>query len=238
VDDDVTVLRAAVFDLFGTLVPEFSRAEFEAALREAATMLACEPEAFLAGWGRTTVERQQGDFADVEENVRAILDMLGRPQPDRASMTRALARRTEMYREGFYPRPGAVEMLEQLRRKGIPTGLISICTPDIPALWRLSPMASLVDVALFSSEVGIRKPDPRVYLMCCERLGVDPTDCLYCGDGSYGELSGASRVGMTVFQIRDPEVDAAGQLRPEGDDWSGAWIADLRELMPLFEPNP
>jgi putative hydrolase of the HAD superfamily len=86
---------------------------------------------------------------------------------------------------------------------------------------------------VFSSEVGLRKPDPAIYRYACERLGVGPADCLYCGDGAYRELTGAAELGMTAVEIRDPDVDIATTLHLEGEDWTGARIADLRDLLAM-----
>jgi putative hydrolase of the HAD superfamily len=98
-------------------------------------------------------------------------------------------------------------------------------------MWHASAFEGLVDVEVFSSEVGLRKPDPAIYLFACERLGVEPSDCLYCGDGAYRELTGATELGMTAVEIRDPTIDVATKLHLEGEDWTGARIADLRELL-------
>jgi putative hydrolase of the HAD superfamily len=108
-----------------------------------------------------------------------------------------------------------------------------MCAPDTPAMWRASSFAGTVDVEVFSSEVGLRKPEPAIYLFACERLEVEPASCLYCGDGSYRELTGADAIGMTAVEIRDPDVDIATTLHLEGDDWHGRRIADLRELLAM-----
>jgi putative hydrolase of the HAD superfamily len=111
--------------------------------------------------------------------------------------------------------------------------LISMCAPDTPAMWHASAFAGLVDVEVFSSEVRLRKPDRAIYRYACDRLGVEPSDCLYCGDGAYRELTGARELGMTAVEIRDPSVDVATMLHLEGDDWDGARIGDLRELLEM-----
>ncbi|MGE5226688.1 MAG: HAD family hydrolase [Planctomycetaceae bacterium] len=224
---------AAIFDLFGTLVPEFPRADFYASVRAAARVLGCDEEAFLEGWTRTAIDRQTGRF-DVADNVRAIVAALGHAPPTPETLEEALAPRRAMYERWFHPRVGALEALRALRERGYPVGLISMCAPDAPALWRASPLAPLVDVTVFSSESGLRKPDPAIYRACVEALGVEAPRCLYCGDGSYRELSGAEAVGMTAVEIRDPAVDHAEQLRPEAEEWSGARVGDLRELLVYF----
>ena len=57
---------------------------------------------------------------------------------------------------------------------------------------------------------------------------------MYCGDGAYGELTGAAAVGMTAYLIRDPSLDQAALLTPQRDAWDGAVIGDLRELLALL----
>jgi putative hydrolase of the HAD superfamily len=230
---------AVVFDLFGTLVPEFSRTDFFDAVRVAAARLGCDPEAFEDAWSRTAVLRQTGAYAGgMVENVRAILGDLGLPDPGPAAIADALAPRTALYDRWFHPRVGALETLRELRTRGYPVALISMCAPDTPERWRVSELAPLVDAAIFSSETGLRKPNPEIYLAACERLGVEPDRCLYCGDGAYRELSGAAAVGMTAYLIRPPDLDVAEALTPEPEeDWRGPTIGDLRELLDALEPS-
>jgi putative hydrolase of the HAD superfamily len=142
--------------------------------------------------------------------------------------------RSALYRKWFVPRPGAEEILRELRERAMPTALISMCAPDTPALWRASPLGGLIDVEVFSCEVGLRKPEPEIYLGAAERLGVEPTSCLYVGDGAYAELSGASSVGMHAILIRDPAEAEVEAMRPEAEDWAGPAIADLREIIALL----
>jgi putative hydrolase of the HAD superfamily len=230
---------AVVFDLFGTLVPEFSRTDFYDAVRVAADRLGCDPAAFEDAWSRTAVLRQTGAYpGGMEENVRAILAELGRPYPGPAAVAEALAPRAALYDRWFHPREGAVETLHEIGARGYPIALISMCAPDTPERWFASGMAAYVDVTIFSSETGLRKPDPEIYLAACDGLGVQPERCLYCGDGAYGELSGATAVGMTAYLIRPPDLNVAEALTPEPEeDWRGPAIGDLRELLDLLEPS-
>ena len=224
---------AVIFDLYGTLVPEFPRSDFYLTVDRMALELGADAESFREAWNRTAIGRQTGAFPTMADNVRAICDELGLDEPSDLVLERALAPRVAMYDRWFHPREGALETLRELRVRGLPLGLISMCAPDTPAMWRASELGGTVDVEVFSSEVGLRKPDPAIYLLACERLGVEASACLFCGDGAYGELTGAEAVGMTAIEIRDPAVDVREQLRPEGEDWDGARVADLRELLAM-----
>jgi putative hydrolase of the HAD superfamily len=184
------------------------------------------------------VARQTGVFGNgLLENIQVICSAIGLAAPCEDAVDRARAPRPQMSERWVFPRDGAIGTLGELRSRGYPIGLISMCAPDTPALWRSSALAPLVDVTVFSCETGLRKPDPAIYRRCCDELEVEPSAVLYCGDGSYGELSGAERVGMAAVEIRDPAVDTAAQLRPEAEEWPGATVADLRDLLAWLPPR-
>lgn len=227
-------IEAVVFDLFGTLVYEFPRADWDAWIDTAAAVVEADPDAFHGAWAATAIERQTGRAGDIEENVRTVAARAG-AWPSDSQIAEVLEARVALYRKWFVPRPGAVEILRELRERAMPTALISMCAPDTPALWRGSPLAGLIDALVFSCEVGMRKPDPEIYLAATGRLGVDPAACLYVGDGSYRELTGASAVGMRAILIRDPAEAEVEALRPEAEEWSGPTITHLSEIASLIQ---
>ena len=226
-------LEAVVFDLFGTLVYEFPRADWDAWIETSAAVLEADADAFRAAWEATAVERQTGRLGDIEENLRTVSARAG-VWPTDGQLAEVLEGRAAMYRTWFVPRPGAEEVLARLRAERYPLALVSMCAPDTPAIWRASPLAGAVDVEVFSSEVALRKPDPEIYLLASSRLGVAPEACLYVGDGSYRELSGAAAVGMQPVLIRDP-LEEAEMLRPEADEWDGPAIDDLLRIPELVQ---
>ena len=101
------------------------------------------------------------------------------------------------------------EMIEALRRikARFKTGCI---TNNMPADASSAVTASrsiysreimqLFDALIESSKVGIRKPDPRIYLMMCEKLGVKPDACVYLDDLG-GNLKPARAMGMTTIKV-------------------------------------
>jgi putative hydrolase of the HAD superfamily len=223
---------AAVFDLFGTLVHELPSEEFWASVEAIADAVGAERAAFRAGWEATTVERQTGALPDIESNVRAICQELAIDASDEAIAV-GLEPRRAMYARWFRPRAGALETLGELRSRGYRLGLVSQCAPDAPPLWRASPLGGSVDVAVFSSEVGLRKPEAAIYELAASRLDVPCEACVYVGDGAYGELTGAASVGMIPYLLRDPGLDHEAMLTPERDLWRGATIGHLREVLQL-----
>jgi epoxide hydrolase-like predicted phosphatase len=61
---------------------------------------------------------------------------------------------------------------------------------------------SLFDEVVISAEVGLHKPQPEIYLLAAERLGVAPADCVFVDD-LRENCAGAEAVGMTAVLHRD-----------------------------------
>jgi putative hydrolase of the HAD superfamily len=68
----------------------------------------------------------------------------------------------------------------------------------------IAEVLDLFDLVLESSQLGIRKPDPRMYLIACERLGVDPSEVVYLDDLGVN-LKPARQLGMTTIKVVDPQ---------------------------------
>ncbi len=61
-------------------------------------------------------------------------------------------------------------------------------------------LAERLDFAVFSSEVGKRKPHPEIFQRALEALGVEPERALFVGDRLYEDVRGAPELGMTTVQ--------------------------------------
>ena len=73
-----------------------------------------------------------------------------------------------------------------------------------------------------------------VYRLACERLGVEPDRCLYVGDGSSRELTGAREVGMTPVLIEAPH-DEYFVDRQDAIEWKGPKIGSLSEVLSFVQ---
>ncbi len=106
-------------------------------------------------------------------------------------------------------------LLEALRDRDLKVGLVSNAV-DPPALLHrdLEQMgiAQRLDVAVFSSEVGWRKPHPAIFERALEAVGVEPGQTLFVGDTLATDIAGASALGMHTCQalwFRADEDDRA-----------------------------
>ena len=92
-----------------------------------------------------------------------------------------------------------VQTLHVLKRAGYRIGLITNCAYDEIAAWDSSELAGLVDVPIFSCVEGLIKPDPAIYKLACDRLGVDVSAAVFVGDGGSDELRGADAAGLKAI---------------------------------------
>ena len=66
-----------------------------------------------------------------------------------------------------------------------------------------SQVMKIFDHIIESSKVGLRKPDPKIYYMSCDALGVRPEECIYLDDLGIN-LKPARKIGMTTIKVIDP----------------------------------
>ena len=60
---------------------------------------------------------------------------------------------------------------------------------------------NMFELSVVSGEVGIDKPDPRIFDVMCERLNVKPQDCLYVGDNYVNDVLGARNAGWNAIYL-------------------------------------
>ena len=95
-----------------------------------------------------------------------------------------------------------LNVLGNLRLKGIRLALVSNASTAEVQAWPKSPMAPLFDTAVFSCHCGSMKPEPDIYQHALTELGLAPQSCLFVGDGGSNEHHGAHAVGMKPVLLR------------------------------------
>src|ERR1700759_382037 len=168
------MIDAVLFDWNNTLVEfEWDDELVEAGHRAA---LGHDDPGFTARWRETMVGGSAGDrrYAD-------ILRELGVADPDGF-----IDAEHEVWRPAHSVLASAQALLEALRARGIKTGLVANSWPDPGRVLRRDAeelgLAELLDVAVYSEEVGLRKPAPEIFLHACRLLDVEAVATMYVGD--------------------------------------------------------
>ncbi|HEX8629914.1 MAG TPA: HAD family hydrolase [Catenuloplanes sp.] len=229
----MSAYRAVLFDFFGTLTCSIQRGPQHAAV---ASILGCDPGAFVAVLNRSFNARARGMFGSAESTLHWASEQAG-GQPGRVQLRAAAAARVEAVLADTRLRPDAVATLQAVRRRGLRTAVVSDCAYELPAFLPRLPIAPLIDARIFSVEIGRCKPEAAMYLAACWELGVEPRDCLYVGDGGSRELTGAAQVGMTA--VRLAAADLSDHLVFDQDlAWCGPTIDSLTEVLGLLDGVP
>jgi epoxide hydrolase-like predicted phosphatase len=108
---------------------------------------------------------------------------------------------------GMAPDGAMIDGLRKIRGDGVRMGLLSNSVGEA-AVYDRELLAELFDAAVISSEVGLRKPEPAIYELAAQRLGLEPVVCVYVDDIG-GNLKPARALGMATVLHRG---DAAATL--------------------------
>ncbi len=213
----MTPLTTVIFDFGGVLGLPLDP-EREAAMM---SLTHLSPAAFHAAYRRDRIELDRGTL-DTDEywrrlfvagGVEATPDLLGRIEREDALGWSRVNQRV-------------VDWSYELREAGYRTAILSNMPSEKLAFMRADGQFRWIkdfDVAVFSCEHFLVKPDPAIYRLCLEKLGASPEECVFLDDVPEN-AAGARAVGIPALVFRSAE-EAAFEL---ARDW-GLPVRRLRD---------
>jgi putative hydrolase of the HAD superfamily len=203
--------KAVLFDLFHTLayvpVPE------SVGERAVPDILGISSEEFhRLYYDEDVFGRAVGRVRDSVEAMRLVAHAID-PTVDEDRILAAVESRRRRFEMGLVNvEAGVLDALDRLRALGIRTAIVSDAAVDDLESWPNSPLRSRIDAAIFSYEVGVRKPDRRIYEHALRAIDARSDESLFVGDGGSDEHNGARAVGMGAVLV----TRMYGLYRPEG----------------------
>jgi len=198
---------AALIDLYDTLVwsdwPRWQRA--------LAGRLGVDVSALLMAFDETRPARSIGAFADHDGDIAALLSALTiEPTPDLVGAVRALEERELTNDIHLYA--DSLPAVQALREHGVRTALVSNCSHNTRAVVERLGLEAAFDAVILSFEVGAQKPEPEIYRLALERLGItEPSRAVFVDDQA-DYCDGAAAIGMQtrlMLRPREPVEDFA-----------------------------
>ena len=178
-------IKAILFDFMGVLM--FQRKDYEA------NHLVDSVDALI---GRVI---HDGEF---EKDIMNKFDL----DRDKAKeIYRSIADKYEPYQPLW-------EMLPNLRKRyklGIINNGTYLTFRDFDNKLNLS---DTFDIHISSGREGVRKPDPAIYMIACQRLEVEPKECVFMDD-TEENIAGAQKIGMKTIYWKNPDKGMAGLLQ-------------------------
>jgi epoxide hydrolase-like predicted phosphatase len=162
------------------------------------------PDPVTHDWHRMEIGQLTLDewFAGVQERAPEIL---GQP----IDMGSYLTFMAEMPVGVHWP---VVHRARELRAAGMPIALLTNNVAEWGDHWRATfPVDELFEIVVDSSAVGMRKPDPRIYLLTCEQLDVAPDGCVFIDDNA-DNIAAARALGMETVHFGEDPFAAMAEL--------------------------
>jgi len=220
---------AILFDVGGPLDMEFAwEIAVDSAIASACTMegIRVDEEA-LAVASRRAVEVFAPDaYTHMVETLCG-----GDPQ----AIARVQRRRHDMLfgLDAFQLRPGIDELLRRLAARGLALGIVANQPASaVERLQRAGIAGHFAHLGL-SGVVGVRKPDPAIFLGAAEALGVQPARCIMVGDRIDNDIAPAKALGMAAIRFRSGRH--ARQQPRSPSETPDADVVDVLELERAIE---
>lgn len=243
-------IRAVMFDLDDTLLdwserrmgwfddPEGHAKHFAQAARHFKPQIAEEKiKALLDSFRKEMIDMLSGDIDDAPHLGRMLSKHLHKLEitDEPVSASEVLDVYGWDHTPGVKVFPDVPEVLPQLREKGFKLGLIT--NGFQPMAMRDREMAHygildyLPECRFSSADLGILKPDKRIFLKALDCLKVKPEEAVYVGDSIYNDVMGAKNAGIKgVWRPRKAGAQSSAVwVKPDGV------ITTLHDLLPLLE---
>ena len=204
-------IRAVIFDLGGVVLgsPLHAIAEYEEELGLPLNAVNRVVASTAPGGAWSRLERGEISMEQFYTDFEADCQAAGHTLSAREMMTRMGA--------AAQPRPIMLNAIGRLREHGFLTAaLTNNWAPEAGAVSDgTQALRALFDGFIESSVEGMRKPDPRIYALTCERLSISPAEAVFLDDiGS--NLKAARAFGLGTIKVEDPRT-ALSELQQQID---------------------
>lgn len=197
-------IRACVFDAYGTLFDVHSAAgRYAERIGPAAAEFSqyWRTQQLQLTWLRSLMRRHADFWRVTADSLEAACRRFQVTDPALRSDLLNSYLRLEAY-------PEAAQALRDLREKGLPLAILSNGTTGmIEAALKHSGLEGLLDAVLSVEEVGVFKPDPRVYELAGRRFGLEPSAICFVSSNGW-DAAGAAAFGLRTAWINRLQVPA------------------------------
>ena len=146
-------------------------------------------------------ERASGKIKDASDIIRKILNKCG-INKNESDIERIAKKRINRFERSLSNvETNIIKTLEVLSENTKRMCLISNADVIDKFGWASSPIKKYFEEAIFSCDIGVLKPDKRIYEIALRKMGIEPKKAVFIGDGGSEELRGAKDLGMHTILL-------------------------------------
>ena len=152
-------------------------------------------------------------FVDNESYIKTVIEGISLAYTPENIQDVSAIFENEIKKEKIHP--DTEKVLAEFKSKNYKIGLISnIATPDFDIITP-SGLKKYFDAVIFSYEIGIIKPDYKIFELCLEKLGVKPAQALMIGNSLKADIIGAKNAGINGILISQEQYSFSNtDIRP------------------------
>jgi putative hydrolase of the HAD superfamily len=198
------VIKAVLFDVAGVLTESYGHILLEAAEEIDANIELLAEVLLPIFLGENDSDAMGHKLERGEVSLEDFLDSLGPAEHD----VRALLHPDSPYFFGhsLNPKREMFTFATELSKAGYRTGIISNSVREWEPSWdRAIPQKDIFDAVILSSQVGLRKPNPAIYRLAVDQLGITPDEAIFLDDFEP-MVEGARRAGLHAVHVTDHEA--------------------------------
>lgn len=190
------MIKAVIFDMFETLISHYESPVYMG--RQICEDMGISEQRFREIWNGSDDDRTLG-IRTLEDVIEEILRVNNCYSEELFNTIITKRRRSKI--ECFeHIHREIIPLFQALHEKNIKIGLITNCYFEEKDAIEKSIFMDYFDSVCMSCELGVKKPDVSIFNICMEKLGVEPEECIYVGDGGSYELETARSIGMYPIQ--------------------------------------
>ena len=156
---------------------------------------------------------QMDGYAASREAWRRALEVCGCTQERMVEF--AFAEHQRLARAAFRPYPDVQVFLEHAVASGVQVAVVTNGPSDLQRdKFNALGVGNLVKAVMISGEHGVAKPDPAIFQLALDELGVDPKDAWCVGDSLATDVAGADKAGITAIWLNRPGHEVASSDAP------------------------
>ena len=205
------MIKAVIFDMFETLITHYESPVYMG--RQICEDMGISEQKFREIWNGSDDDRTLG-IRTLEDVIEEILRVNNCYSEELFNTIITKRRRSKI--ECFeHIHREIIPLFQALHEKNIKIGLITNCYFEEKDAIEKSIFMDYFDSVCMSCELGVKKPDVSIFNICMEKLGVEPEECIYVGDGGSYELETARSIGMypvqAVWYLKDGVNQPSGR---------------------------